>query len=747
MYAQKEADQWVFDNHVFDFSSGKIKVVDSLAKTYYFEPDFDKHYFDKQSPPIANICDDNGKLLFYSVGTNVFDNKHDTLENGTGIKNFIRNWYSTSVIVPVGIKNKKYYLFTIPYTWIKFEDTAFYSTIELNKSTGKFSVTQKNIPLFKNPSEGITATKHANGIDTWVLMLDGRLNQYHAYLVSECGIAPPVKTYIPSINIEDNMIFSPNGKYLYSRGDTCRLYNFDNSTGKLTYNTSLQKGSVAEYYAFTSDSKNIILDILNTPNYKYSYNIATKQYTPVGFPASKLQSWSFPFHDGYNYYTEGITNNIRYINKTDLSNPQKPIVKDSISYRFFIAYGDSLRTNGLAPFPSFITSYLDPDYAKSQIGIGLLEIKSNKVCVGDSTKFQLKNTRGITQYWWQYGNGDSANTSLTNYKYKKAGIYKVRLIVLYNCLYDTVYTTVQVDSIPSIDIGQEYQCAINSIKLSANENFDSYLWDTGDTSTSIIASSAKQYKITVGNACGFTADSVKVQLIKHNIELSTNRTCVKDTTKIQVNSLYPISKYTWQYGNGISDSTTNKYYIYPIAGIYNLKLIAFQNCFSDTASTQVIVDDTPILNLGDSILTCKDEVINLDAGKGFSNYLWQDGSKNQTFTAQPFKGSETLEGFAKVTVTNACGSQTDSIKIKKVQIWAPNIITPNDDGKNETLEIKSPLNQPVNLQIHNRWGQEVYQSDNYKNDWSAKNLSEGVYYFNSHYEGCPVLKGWVQVAR
>lgn len=63
-----------------------------------------------------------------------------------------------------------------------------------------------------------------------------------------------------------------------------------------------------------------------------------------------------------------------------------------------------------------------------------------------------------------------------------------------------------------------------------------------------------------------------------------------------------------------------------------------------------------------------------------------------------------------------------------------NICTPNDDDKNDTWKV-SDLNQidGCTVQIFNRWGQLLYETDNYQNDWDGTHegapLPDGVYYY------------------
>jgi gliding motility-associated-like protein len=84
-------------------------------------------------------------------------------------------------------------------------------------------------------------------------------------------------------------------------------------------------------------------------------------------------------------------------------------------------------------------------------------------------------------------------------------------------------------------------------------------------------------------------------------------------------------------------------------------------------------------------------------------------------------------------------------------IFIPNIFTPNGDGVNDSFFIRN-LPEGSKLIISNRWGKEVYSSNNYPvafNDpklWNGGNESDGVYYYRLQ-AGSKVFTGWVEVLR
>ncbi|TND09511.1 MAG: hypothetical protein FD123_1102 [Bacteroidetes bacterium] len=61
------------------------------------------------------------------------------------------------------------------------------------------------------------------------------------------------------------------------------------------------------------------------------------------------------------------------------------------------------------------------------------------------------------------------------------------------------------------------------------------------------------------------------------------------------------------------------------------------------------------------------------------------------------------------------------------EIALPNIVTANGDGINDFFIIPCP--GEWKLEIYNRWGNKIYTSNFYQNDFNGRDLSDGVYYY------------------
>ena len=166
-YCQKEYNNWYFGIHAgVSFQSGMpVTLLNGILNT---------------GEGCATISDQQGNLLFYTDGITVYDKLHNVMTNGTSLMGNNTSTQSALIIQKPGCKTE-YYVFTVYY---EGNGGLNYSIVDLEKNGGLGEVTVKNILLFDTVAEKLTAVRHNNGIDIWIIGHQYNTNEYLSFLLS-----------------------------------------------------------------------------------------------------------------------------------------------------------------------------------------------------------------------------------------------------------------------------------------------------------------------------------------------------------------------------------------------------------------------------------------------------------------------------------------------------------------------------------------------------------------------------------
>ena len=215
-----------------DFISGApVVITDSVRKS-------------NLSLTHANISDKTGKLLFYTNGVVVLDGNHDTMQNGKGLNpcaytsNFaydgLVNWQG-NIILPFPDDTNSYYLFhqALEYLSIVSSSQIYYSIVDLTLNNGKGDVILKNTSFFQDTLRGnmITACKHANGRDWWLVVPKAFYPIYYLFLITPMGVQYSSTQMIGQRYYSGQGAFSPDGNHwgFFVDDDGMDIFDFDRS--------------------------------------------------------------------------------------------------------------------------------------------------------------------------------------------------------------------------------------------------------------------------------------------------------------------------------------------------------------------------------------------------------------------------------------------------------------------------------------------------------------------------------------
>jgi len=105
------------------------------------------------------------------------------------------------------------------------------------------------------------------------------------------------------------------------------------------------------------------------------------------------------------------------------------------------------------------------------------------------------------------------------------------------------------------------------------------------------------------------------------------------------------------------------------------------------------------------------------------------GTSTEQNPAHPYTQLGNYTVWLVVSTAHGCLDST-SKEILVIDIKIPNVFTPNADGINDCFVIHGIENVPdCQLIIFNRWGNKVYESTSYKNDWDGGKHADGTYYY------------------
>jgi gliding motility-associated-like protein len=299
---------------------------------------------------------------------------------------------------------------------------------------------------------------------------------------------------------------------------------------------------------------------------------------------------------------------------------------------------------------------------------------------------------------------------------------------------------------PTFSLGaDEVSCGFTPRTLDPVQTTDfEFTWQDGSHTKSYVATDFGVYWLTLKNVCGSFTDSVRFSQIpfdnNFDADLGPDKVLCDQalaTLKPGLDSA-PGRSFLWSTGETSSSITVTH------AGKYAVQV--WQHCQTAQDTIAVSVLQTPsAFSLGTDEVLCKLSPRILEPIPSASEdleFTWQDGSHAKHYEVKDF-------GTYRLKVENLCGSTADSITFSRLELdkqKIPNVITPNGDGLNQYF-ILDPLLLGSRLLIFNRWGQTIYHSPSYQNEWDGSNVAPGTYFYTLTGACVDDLKGPIHVLK
>jgi len=740
----------------------------------------------------------SGQLLMYTDGLKLYNAIGEVMQNGQLVG--ITNSQAQNLIVKKPGSASIFYMISPDTQAGLVVNTNFptasglkYAEVDMSLDGGLGAVTSAfNVLKAPGNCEMITGVYHANGQDIWLIGHEYGNNNFYTFLLTSAGInpvptltaaGPVVFTAPPGIPANSNfdaigeLKASPDGSKLafttFFNGFTC-LVDFDNATGAITnpielsidgggYGTSFSPDNTKLYftgyesedqqfnvnnsiYQFDISSNDavtiqnsrttIFTDVAGFKSLKLGPDrklyVARATLVQLGNGASYIGVINEPDNAGLacNYVHDGVFLNGPYgswgLNNSiedffDCDDLQFTLGPDTV-----ICPGDSVVLTAIADQTTYLwnTGQATSSITVDQPGTYWVEVSgpdgtaSDTVVVGNhvlallgitgpsavcpGAPAALLATPGFVSYQWS--TGSTANPLLAG-----AGAWSVTATDTNACLSTASFTVTEFTLAGLSITGQSAVCAGQVTELVASAGFSGYAWNTGADSIAVsVGPGTWSVTATDTNACQSTAFFTVAEFALIGLSITGGTAvCAGQVTELVASA--GLSGYVWNTG---ADSIA----VSVGPGLWSVSAVDTNGCLN-SALFEVAQLDAPLARIISPDEFCDGEPAFLSAEDLPDQDLqWSTGATEASIAV----GSN---GTYALTVSNACGTASDSIRVRfdncECGIYIPNAFTPNGDDNNEVWQ---PVVCPAlayEAAVYDRWGIRIFQTTDPNEPWTG----------------------------
>jgi PKD repeat protein len=302
----------------------------------------------------------------------------------------------------------------------------------------------------------------------------------------------------------------------------------------------------------------------------------------------------------------------------------------------------------------------------------------------------------ILKYFWDFGDGESAEGIRVTHKYQKSGTYNYQLTVqddsrnVANKRSKTF--KIVINKAPIAKAGDDQLSTTRKIYFDGNKSYDpdgsiiAWNWDFGDGQHGIGMKTNHIYRnsgtylvtLTVTDDSGIfsksNSDKLKVIINAKPIadagpdRLVVPKEIIPFNAKNSFDSDGKIVSWHWDFGNGDSSDKENPFYAFKQPGVYRVKLRVGDDTSHSEAigfdETIVTVNAPPIARAGVDIHTIPNELVELDAINSYDpdgkikSYQWIFSDGEAAANTRKIKRSFARSGIytAQLQITDNSGA-------------------------------------------------------------------------------------------
>ncbi|MEX2588868.1 MAG: gliding motility-associated C-terminal domain-containing protein [Chitinophagales bacterium] len=414
--------------------------------------------------------------------------------------------------------------------------------------------------------------------------------------------------------------------------------------------------------------------------------------------------------------------------------------------------------------------------------------------------FSFGNPDTITEYLWDFGNGDIDSVELPEYIYPNAGAFDIGLKVSnqFGCT-DSSGASVLIHDLPAVDIGFSADTlnrgdtlVINPVQGGSMAQWtptDRVSDPTNDT-TLLYPINSINYLLSVTNSNGCVGTAELSLLVNTFPNANNDLVSVDPESATTIDVLAndndseggitdlsiedgPFHGNAFVQGDSIIVYTSDPSYagydtiLYRICDFGKPPLCDFAQLIILVRNTSPVAE--PDLGNGENGLPIEIDVLTNDSDVNIAQTI------EITFISNPPNGTVENRGDGILVYTSdldfsgtdeffyllcddgipvLCDTGFVSVNINLSPVNVVNSFSPNGDGVYDFFTVEGIRNFPENkLLIFSRWGDVIFEKNGYNNDWDggrgfSEEVPEGVYYYQLDLnDGSDPLKGYLYLKR
>jgi gliding motility-associated-like protein len=374
--------------------------------------------------------------------------------------------------------------------------------------------------------------------------------------------------------------------------------------------------------------------------------------------------------------------------------------------------------------------------------------------------FDLSVNGGTLPYLYSWSN-DSSMEDLSNVG---SGTYSVTVSDGNGCTGEltTVILSPEALTIQSSTTNATCTSSTGAISINVNGGTTPYAfeWSNGSTESNLTNVPSGLYTLTItdDNNCSVQNTMLVESSTIILAELSAKPALCAGIAdgSIHATVIEGTPPYTYEWSNGASTPSLEALY----TGNFSVVITDSYGC-KDTVFAELTAPDTFYVLLTPSVYSAGTNISTYGNDDGFILTSIQGGNSSYTYSwsngsIQSDIYNLTAGNYA-VIVTNENGCEVSaSITLTQPNALAlPSGLSPNGDSDNDFFVVRGIESYPDNdIVIFNRWGNVVYQQNDYSNEWDGVNrngeeLPDGTYFvlLRAFGEETITLKGYVDLRR